>query len=93
MNTRITKLDQLRKEIDVLDSEIVMLLAKRMRLSSAIGQYKASHGIAPRDNARWQEVLISRIKQGKEIGLDPILVRRIFDVIHKYSLFIQQHQK
>ena len=90
MNIQNTKLNQLRRDIDVLDSEIVVLLAKRMRLSSAIGKYKATRGIAPLDDARWQEVLNSRIKHGKEIGLTPNLVRQVFSVIHTHSLLIQQ---
>ncbi len=46
-----------RKEIDRIDAEIQRLFEARMRVSHAIGAYKASHGMPVFDAAREAEKL------------------------------------
>ncbi len=50
-------LDQLRLEINSLDSQLVPLLLKRMEVSRQVGVYKKAHGIPILNSAREQEIL------------------------------------
>ena len=52
-------LDELRKEIDAVDRQIVELFEKRMEISEHIAAFKRKEGIPVQDKAREQE----KIKQ------------------------------
>ena len=51
-------LDELRKEIDAVDAEIVKLFEKRMEISERIAAYKQQAGIPVRDEAREKEKIL-----------------------------------
>jgi len=48
-------LDELRKEIDAVDRQIVALFEKRMEISERIAAYKQKVGMQVRDEKREQE--------------------------------------
>jgi chorismate mutase len=85
-----TKLREYRKKIDELDAEIVSLLAKRMDVVKAVGVWKKEQNIPPLQESRWQEVLSSKMKQAEEAGIDPVVVKDIFNRIHAYALVIEE---
>ena len=90
---KIENIDNLRGQIDVVDRQILELLAERMRLSKQIGEVKSKISKPPLDAGRWQEVINSRIEQGKGLGLDDIFVVTIYNAIHEESLNIQKNTK
>ena len=51
-------LDELRKEIDAVDAEIVKFFEKRMEISEHIAAYKQQAGIPVRDEAREKEKIL-----------------------------------
>lgn len=80
------QLTQLRKNIDELDNEIIDLLAKRMRISRHIGEYKKEHGMAIVQAKRYTEILDKRGAQGTLQGIDPECIKNIFEHIHEESV-------
>lgn len=50
-------LNDIRKEIDVIDDELIRLLEKRMDCAKAVGEYKQKHNIPILDQKRQQEIL------------------------------------
>lgn len=76
----------LRSQIDMLDDNIIELLAKRMEISAELGRYKAENNIPIFQPERWQKVLEGVSKQASELGLDPSGVREIFKIIHQMSI-------
>ena len=76
----------LRSQIDMLDDNIIELLAKRMDISAELGRYKAENNIPIFQPERWQKVLDSVSKQASELGLDPSGVQEIFKIIHQMSI-------
>ncbi len=56
-----TKLDELRAEIDKIDSELLPLFLRRMELSSGVADYKRSVGKAVLDSEREKQVLMSKM--------------------------------
>ena len=84
------QLDILRKQIDEIDSSIVNLLAKRMKIVKKVGLLKKQHNIPPLDPARWQQVLTSKMEKVKSLGLDPEMVKKIYNIIHEEALKIEK---
>ena len=84
------KLNNLRKQIDKIDASLINLLAKRMKVVQKIGQYKKTKNISPLDAVRWQQVLNSRTKKAKLLGLMPGFVEKIYYLIHDYALKVEK---
>lgn len=82
-------LQELRNAIDNIDDEIVNLLAQRMEISRKIGVYKKKNNLTVLQMERWNNILNRYISEAELIGLDPIMVRRLFEVIHEGSIQAQ----
>ncbi|MCD8236751.1 MAG: bifunctional 3-deoxy-7-phosphoheptulonate synthase/chorismate mutase type II [Prevotellaceae bacterium] len=76
----------LRKQIDLIDDQLIELLAKRMRISREIGQYKKEHGMTIVQTSRYSEILDKRSAQGSLCGIEQACVRQIFEAIHEESV-------
>jgi len=79
-------LSTLRSQIDEIDSQLVDLLGKRMRISREIGQYKKEHGMNIIQSNRFNEILEKRCAQGALLGIDSTCVKNIFEAIHQESV-------
>lgn len=84
-------LDVLRNEIDDIDTKILELVARRVAAVVQIGDYKRSRGIPVYDAARERAVL-HRLMGQAPAGLDPQVVRRVFERIIDESRCIEQRQ-
>lgn len=76
----------LRGEIDDIDDELLQLLARRMNVSSKIGEYKKEHGLTVVQLDRWKRILTEHITTGSGLGLDKELVESVFEAIHQASI-------
>lgn len=79
-------LTSLRKDIDELDNELIDLLAKRMRVSRKIGEYKKEHDMAIVQTKRYSEILDKRGAQGSLKGIESECIKNIFEHIHEESV-------
>ena len=79
-------INQLRKQIDEIDDQLIDLLAKRMRISREIGLYKKEHGMTILQTGRYSEILDKRGAQGSLMGIDPECIKKIFEHIHEESV-------
>lgn len=84
------KLNNFRKEIDEIDNLIVDLLAKRMKVVEKVGILKKQNNVPSLDPARWQQVLNSKMEKAKSFGLDPEMVKKIYNIIHDHALKIEK---
>ncbi len=75
-----------RKEIDVIDDELLNLIAKRMNISEKIGDFKKEHKVTVLQMDRWKQVLEDHINKGANLGLKEDSVKEIFEIIHKDSI-------
>lgn len=85
-------LDDLRKEIDILDEELIQVLAKRTAVVKEIGELKKKNNIKPLDEKRWEEVLNRVLTHAKKHNISKELVKSIFEQIHKTSLAIENYE-
>lgn len=79
-------LSALRHQIDEIDSNLIELLAKRMRISREIGQYKRDHNMTVVQTDRYSEILCKRGAQGVLSGMSSDFVKEIFEAIHGESV-------
>lgn len=76
----------LRKQIDEIDDSIISSIAKRMRVSREIGQYKKEHGMTVVQTSRYSEILDKRGAQGALLGIGSDCIKQIFESIHEESV-------
>jgi chorismate mutase len=81
-----TELGKLRLQIDSLDNELVQILAERIKVCLAVGEYKKEHRMAVIQSNRYNELVKRLCEQGKEVGLREQFVKEIMDTIHKESV-------
>jgi chorismate mutase len=87
------KLENIRKEIDKIDDEIISLLSKRNDLIRGIAKIKKELNKPVLDEKREKEI-IERLKTtAKEKGLDESLIDSIFKTIMKNSRNNQEKDK
>ena len=78
-----------RKILDTLDSRVVKLLEKRMKIVDELGHIKATNKAGIFQMERWFDLLKQRGAQARELGLNEDFINDLFQIIHKYSV---EHQ-
>lgn len=86
----IDTLNALRHDINEIDSDLLVLLAKRRRISHSVVEYKISNNKPIRDEAREQALLEKLISYGKSLGLDAYYINNVFQTILEDSVLNQQ---
>ena len=82
-------LSELRHQIDNLDNQLLELLAKRMRISREIGQYKKEHSMPVLQTNRYDEILQKRMAQAVELGMSGEFMKEVMQAIHEESVHQQ----
>jgi chorismate mutase len=83
-------LNQLRSQIDLLDSSLLDTMSDRMKVAKSIGQLKKDRNVAVLQSNRWNEILGRMILEGEQRGLSEEFVLKLFKSIHQESI---RHQE
>ncbi len=83
------QLDVLRNRIDFIDSELLEMLSSRSTIVKQIGQYKKDNNVTALQINRWTQIIDSRINLGKNMALDEMFIKTLFQLIHEDSVRIQ----
>jgi 3-deoxy-7-phosphoheptulonate synthase len=81
---------RLRADIDLVDREIVRLLARRVKRAVEIAHIKVEESIPLRSPDREVDLLADVREEAERLGLDPKVVHRLFEEILEYSRFEQR---
>ena len=84
-----SKLNLYRKELDLIDSNIIDILGDRMSVSENIGKLKRQENVAILQSGRWSDILSAMVKTGQSKGLSKEFVEEVFRAIHVESISIQ----
>lgn len=84
--TTTENLTLLRQQIDQINDELLELLARRMRVTCEIGQYKKEHKMPVIQQTRYNDLMERLVKNGEELGLSEDFVRSILVAIHEESV-------
>jgi chorismate mutase len=79
-------LTALRRQIDECDNNLLELLARRMRVSEEIGQYKKEHNMPILQEQRYEEILQDRIAQAEQMGMKGDFMKTVLVAIHEESV-------
>jgi chorismate mutase len=79
----------LREQIDRIDDDIMQKMAKRMKISEKIGQYKKENNVTILQVSRWEEVVHTRVALGRAMGLDEGFTRDLLRLMHHESIQVQ----
>ncbi len=74
-------LADVRRRIDELDTELVVLLARRQRLVDEITAYKHEHHLGVVDRHREDEMLAAIAETAEEHGLDPRVAQQVLRAV------------
>ncbi len=86
----LKKLTKYRKEINLVDHQIMELFEQRMRLAEKIGKVKKENNVAILQRQQWKNVLESVLNQASEKNLSPEFIEKVFKAVHQESI---SHQK
>lgn len=90
MSTPDDQLQRLRRSIDNVDAVLIHTLAERFKLTQAVGELKARHGMPPSDPGR-EATQIARLRRlAEDAELDPEFAEKfitfvIAEVIHHHE--------
>lgn len=82
-------LEDLRRQIDRVDYELLQVLAARFIIVDKIGEYKRDNNVTVLQMERWAQILKDRIPFGVHHGLNGEFVHRLYELIHSESLRLQ----
>ena len=86
------RLAALRAELDGVDRGILEGLARRADIVSRVGALKSGGGTVVRDSAREEALLGRLVDLGRSMGLDALLVTRVFREVLDHSLRTQHER-
>ncbi|KGO88288.1 bifunctional 3-deoxy-7-phosphoheptulonate synthase/chorismate mutase type II [Flavobacterium suncheonense] len=84
------KLAGLRAQIDEIDSKIINILAKRMKVAEQIGLLKKEKNVAVLQSTRWHQILEKMIEEGEQKGLSEEFILKLFKAVHQESISHQE---
>ena len=79
----------LRIKIDSLDSQVLQILAERMKIADQIGQIKAEHNTTIYQAKRWKELKEKNVRIAETLGLSEEMVSQLLKLIHQEAIRIQ----
>jgi chorismate mutase/prephenate dehydrogenase len=86
-------LDELRARLDVLDRQLLELVAERQAISTEIAAVKRSTGQSTRDFRREREVLLKARRDAESLGVAPALAESILQSLIRGSLTTQEQAR
>ena len=78
------ELQDIRKELDAVDAELVKLFERRMEISREVAAYKIAHGMPVLDRGREERVLASRAEKLQDVYWEKD-VRALYECIMALS--------
>ncbi|HET8867278.1 MAG TPA: chorismate mutase [Agrococcus sp.] len=90
MSTPDEQLQRYRRSIDNIDAVLIHTLAERFKLTQAVGELKAEHGMPPSDPGREQRQIARLRRLAEDADLDPEFAEKfitfvIAEVIHHHE--------
>ncbi len=76
-------LQDIRKQLDAIDEQLIDLFARRMRLVKDVADYKMEHGMPVLDAGR-EETILDRVSEKAGEELAPY-ARRVYETIFAVS--------
>ena len=86
-------LEELRARLDVIDRDLLALVAERQSIGSQIAEVKRSTGQPTRDFGREREVLLKARRDAQALGVSPALAETLLQSLIQGSLTTQERSR
>jgi chorismate mutase len=86
-------LQELRRDIEGVDQELLRLIRARMDIAVRIAEEKSVAGLPTRDDERAAQVLFRVCEDAGELDLDTSSVREIFSILIRMSEDLQDRKR
>ena len=80
------QLEDLRRQVDSLDTELLEVLARRFEITDEIGRLKAQYSMPIVQTGRYKSLMEDRVTSGEKLGLTPDFLRLLLSTIHEESV-------
>ena len=87
------ELTVLRERLDLIDDELLKLLAQRLNLSRHIAAVKEAHGLCTYQPARWGDKLGKLLPAASALGLEEAFAKDILERLHLESIRVQEQRR
>lgn len=88
----MSDLEERRREIDKIDKQIIVLIAKRKEQVEGVIRAKAASNMAAHQPARFEDVLVRCRQLAIDNQLDPDVIETIWHELHRYFLTIEEKE-
>ena len=85
-NQDTESLQNLREQIDRIDTELVEMYKRRMDVSREIGKYKKEHSMPVVQESRYDDLIKSRVAAAVQMGMSADFMKTILQAIHEESV-------
>lgn len=85
-STFIESMEELRAQINVIDTDLMDMISKRMEIVEKIGDYKKRNSISILQPARWEEILKTAQAKADKLGISNTFVEKYLKAIHEESI-------
>ncbi len=79
-------LQNLRQQIDRVDSDLLDLYSKRMSISREIGKYKKEHSMPVVQESRYDDLIRNRVAAAVQMGMSADFMKTVLQAIHEESV-------
>ena len=86
-------LDELRKQLDQLDQQLLQIIAARQATSREIARVKRSTGYPTRDYGRERDVRSGLAASAQNIGVSPDVAETVMRLLIRSSLTTQERAR
>ncbi len=86
----MNELERIRARIQELDEALIRLLAQRFERVRALGALKAAENLPIEDETREAALRAHHARVAEREGIDPALVRRVFEALLAESKVVQR---
>jgi chorismate synthase len=87
------RLKELRDTIDLVDQNILLLIAERQALVEKVGDVKRKRGRGVADPRREREILASQLTFARLLGLDESFTREMFRAVFRMARGVQRRAR
>ena len=83
---KITEMERLRSKIDMVDDNLLDVIADRMRIVDELGKLKKENNITVLQQSRWEQIQRLVLEGARNRKLDEQFIEELFRIIHQASI-------
>ena len=88
----MSDLQQLRKQIDEVDSKILELIAQRLVIVQKVGEYKRTNGNSIVDPEREQEKINTLAREAEQYGIPRDIIEKVWRTFFDVAYTIEEEK-